>query len=92
MSSGLGKGIGIPVKLLHEAEGHTVTVRRAPRDPTFFPLIFASEKRRVCCTRVRRRAIPARSAARREDTSGRQRVAPGGRWKGEGGRDMCRHS
>ena len=24
---GLGKGIGIPVKLLHEAEGHTVTVR-----------------------------------------------------------------
>jgi len=27
MSTGLGKGIGIPVKLLHEAEGHTVTVR-----------------------------------------------------------------
>ncbi|EEH59618.1 uncharacterized protein MICPUCDRAFT_31243 [Micromonas pusilla CCMP1545] len=26
MSSGLGKGIGIPVKLLHEAEGHTVTI------------------------------------------------------------------
>lgn len=27
MSTGLGKGIGIPVKLLHESEGHTVTVR-----------------------------------------------------------------
>ena len=27
MSSGLGKGIGIPIKLLHESEGHTVTVR-----------------------------------------------------------------
>ena len=31
MSAGLGKGIGIPVKLLHEAEGHTVTVR-TPED------------------------------------------------------------
>lgn len=31
MSSGLGKGIGIPVKLLHEAEGHTVTVRALGR-------------------------------------------------------------
>ena len=31
MSSGLGKGIGIPVKLLHEAEGHTVTVSERSR-------------------------------------------------------------
>lgn len=27
MSKGLGKGVGIPVKLLHESEGHVVTVR-----------------------------------------------------------------
>ena len=27
MSSGLGKGVGVPVKLLHESEGHVVTVR-----------------------------------------------------------------
>lgn len=30
---GLGKGIGIPVKLLHEAEGHTVTVRALATNP-----------------------------------------------------------
>ena len=30
---GLGKGIGIPVKLLHEAEGHTVTVRTLATNP-----------------------------------------------------------
>ena len=24
---GLGKGVGVPVKLLHESEGHVVTVR-----------------------------------------------------------------
>ena len=30
---GLGKGIGIPVKLLHEAEGHTVTVRAIATNP-----------------------------------------------------------
>jgi hypothetical protein len=27
MSKGLGKGVGVPVKLLHESEGHIVTVR-----------------------------------------------------------------
>mmetsp|Transcript_4828 Transcript_4828/g.17563 ORF Transcript_4828/g.17563 Transcript_4828/m.17563 type:complete len:105 (-) Transcript_4828:123-437(-) len=26
MSKGLGKGVGIPVKLLHESEGHVVTI------------------------------------------------------------------
>jgi len=27
MSIGLGKGVGIPVKLMHESEGHVITVR-----------------------------------------------------------------
>jgi len=31
MSSGLGKGVGVPVKLLHESEGHVVTVRAESR-------------------------------------------------------------
>ena len=26
MSIGLGKGVGIPVKLMHESEGHVITV------------------------------------------------------------------
>jgi|SaaInl5LU_22_DNA_1037371.scaffolds.fasta_scaffold124538_1 hypothetical protein len=33
MSTGPGKGIGIPVKLLHEAEGHIVSVRSLDTDP-----------------------------------------------------------
>ena len=32
MSTGPGKGIGIPVKLLHEAEGHIVSVRTLDSD------------------------------------------------------------
>jgi hypothetical protein len=43
MSTGLGKGIGIPVKLLHEAEGHTVTVRAPAQSRVAKPL----EKMRV---------------------------------------------
>jgi len=31
MSAGLGKGVGVPVKLLHESEGHVVTVRHRAR-------------------------------------------------------------
>jgi hypothetical protein len=33
MATGPGKGIGIPVKLLHEAEGHIVSVRSLDIDP-----------------------------------------------------------
>lgn len=40
MSSGLGKGIGIPVKLLHEAEGHTVTVSERARSPIFLVIAY----------------------------------------------------
>ena len=31
MNKGLGKGVGVPVKLLHESEGHVVTVRVCAR-------------------------------------------------------------
>jgi hypothetical protein len=56
MSTGPGKGIGIPVKLLHESEGHVVTVRSrradsrrtrradaTPRDPGGFRARVSSE-------------------------------------------------
>jgi hypothetical protein len=36
MSKGLGKGVGIPVKLLHESEGHVVTVRARGFDSMWF--------------------------------------------------------
>lgn len=35
-----GKGIGIPVKLMHESEGHTITVRNdlSLMHPSKFPV------------------------------------------------------
>jgi hypothetical protein len=51
---GLGKGVGVPVKLLHESEGHVVTVRsldvdarrrRSMRDCAMFSRNDAREAR-----------------------------------------------
>jgi hypothetical protein len=55
---GLGKGVGVPVKLLHESEGHVVTVRsldvdarrrRSTRDCAMFS---SARARRATATRA----------------------------------------
>jgi hypothetical protein len=83
MSSGLGKGVGVPVKLLHESEGHVVTVREDSR-------IIARERARGGETRDARRGgaraegermAPVTVSLRRRDDAreGRARGRIGGR-------------
>jgi hypothetical protein len=68
MSSGLGKGIGIPVKLLHEAEGHTVTVR-----PLLDSILDARTRASAARSRGRARASPSLSGGRDRAASRRKK-------------------
>jgi len=69
MSSGLGKGIGIPVKLLHEAEGHTVTVR-----PLLDSILDARTRASAARSRGRARASPSLSGGRDRAASRRKKT------------------
>ena len=88
---GLGKGVGVPVKLLHESEGHVVTVRsldvdarrrRSMRDCAMFSRnARARDARR---RRARRRDARAASTDARAGET-RERRARSARGRGSRG-------